>query len=702
MVDFSRLFGSPSVMEQQTSSNYQSARQMYALTGDPKYRDAFRQQERELDLAKRRNIAEAEYLKTMREIVAEKQRQRDISREDLLLQQELEKSIKKQKGNIDELSDSAKELVQSRTADRVVASNANRARHAGTNVDAQEGQVRANETLAGAAGTYRSQLSDVLHGRAPISKLALGPLARMNDAAFGRTGAGLIGRGLAWGGLGLVGAVGLSRGLPIAAQQIEAQLTGTYNQLAGNDITTGQSAGFSGRQGFGFNSMVGGLGNRVLAPIRTLAALGGLPVPGFFGSEAQQYGARRRFEAFQAGFNPFDALSVREAQGIAEDVVNRGYRPNSLQEAQVRGRVNRLKNTRGGDPSAMLDYIDVFVKRLGESIDTISQDLEDFGALAQAAGKSVDQFTKEVTAVANELVSQGMNATSARALSKTYSSFRNIPGEELAGLTQGMGKNAIGMMAILRNNPQIMNDPFTLMGVMENPALAAEVGGSPARNMVDMVRDTFNMYRQIAGPDTPMAFIAQRVASDLGMDPAKVLQLYEGGGDLIATERANQAFANIGTAFDAAKAARRKALGGRIDPNEVLGTDQARRQTLIQSGTGGKAIRQAYDEWLNSLSMQSGITSTDIASYRSRLMAGEDYNKIQREVASKIGKAADETSVAQTAQILLGASPELQKLIVVLNNTNPTMVDSGTLRRGEEWNTRKSTWLDKTAYRISG
>lgn len=700
MVDFSRLFNSGSrPMDQVAGMNYQSARQMYALTGDENYRNIFRQQEQELDTATRRNIVETEYLKTMRQIVAEKERQRDITREDLLLQQELEKSIKKQKGNVDQLSASARELVETRTAERITSGPGARGGHAGTNVSAQEGQIRANETLSGAAGTFRSQIGEVMHGRLPISQLALGPIARMNDAARGRTGAGFLGRGLAYGGLGILGAVGLSRGLPIAAQQIEQQLTGTYDQLAGGDIAAGQSAGYGGSQSW--TAMGPGLLNRASAPFRAVGGMLGLGTIPFLGSEAQQFGARRRYEAFQAGFNPFDALSTREALGISEDVINRGYRPGSLQESQVRGSLNRLKNIRGGDPAAMLDYMDVFVKRLGESVETITSDLENFGVMAQAAGKSVEQFTKEVTAVANEFVSGGMNSTSARALAQTYSSFRNIPGEELAGLTKGQGQNAIGMMAILRNNPQIMNDPFALMAVMENPALAAELGGSPAQNMVDMVRDTVNMYRQLAGPDTPLAFIAQRAAADLGMDVEKIMALYEGGGELIATERSNEAFANIGTAFDAARAARKEALGGRPDPNAILG-EKANRRMMVQTGPGGEAIRQSYEEWLNTLSMQEGISGSDISSYRSRLMAGEDYNKIQREVASKVAKASEEVSGAQNAQILLGASDELKRLIVILNNSNPSLVDGRTLRRGEEWNSRESTWLDRTAFRVGG
>jgi hypothetical protein len=590
--------------------------------------------------------------------------------------------------------------------------------NAGTNMTQQELYMRQRQ-MAGDDNPFypssenlrlRDVAKGVLHGNLRPSQALLAPGALLFDAmrqgalqptvdpATGAIGQSRIagkffgsalGRGtagaLTGAGVGLGGLFAASQAIPYALEGVQR----VYNEFAGNDIQYGQQAGMAGNQGLG--GFTAGIGNRLIEPFNLLGGLVGLPQLGPFGSQAAQFGSQRRLDAFRAGFNPFDALSIREAEGIQREVLNRGYRAGSRQEEDVIQGLYRLRNTTGGDSGQALDYMDIFVKRFNFQVDDVIQDLEGFAEAAQAAGKSVDEFTKEVSANALKMTEAGVDPRTAANLARSYAGIPGVPGEAIAATASA--QNPFFVMNAMRTNPEIFNDPARMALFMQDPHLA--MGGDAAGGITGTVRSQMDMITQIY-PSAADMTLEQRAAllkqfnipGLEGLSARQIADIYENGSDIERSYKRSEALDPLQEAFNNIKHPNSpEASLFDFNPERRTARDQARGQ-----------LDELYADYMRTVTAESDLTKDQRSEIRAMIERRENPADIQAQVdrflAASRGDTSDEE--AEQQRVLVEASPELRKFFRFLEQTgSPNYLGGDKAYSADERNKRNpsdTTW----------
>lgn len=459
---------------------------------------------------------------------------------------------------------------------------------------------------------------------------------------------------------------GSSTALPFALQNVNR----AYGQMAGDDITRGQAAGYEGSQGF--VPGLQGLMNRMMFPFQ----LAGAPV---LGSEAQQFGARRRLEAFKAGINPFDALSIGEAESIQDEVLNRGYIPGSQQERDVTRGLFRLQNRTSIDPGQALDYIDVVVKRLGESMEQAEEDIKEFAQASQAAGKSVDTYTKEVTSIINDLVAQGTSLSQAKVAGQTFSGLRNVPGPDF--LNAVSGQNPLLLQEAFRRNPQAFSNPAQLALTLANPLQALGTGGS-IEALTGSIKTALDYIRRIPGgeelTDVQRAMLAQNWGWLPGMDqltPEQIVEIYKGKDDLLQSAQRETRAGELESAFTIAR--REGIMTRKMKQGKMYGSFETGKEMMDRAFREAPELKNFYDEYWKSISASEEIGKEEKERIRKMLY---EEGKSPQEV-EKFAQEAIEGTRREGAEtyVVLDATPELKRFIRVID-AEYTTVSGETVR----------------------
>lgn len=539
--------------------------------------------------------------------------------------------------------------------------------------------------------TFHETFEAVMSGDMDVKQLALQPIAAIQRRARGAevtdpaTGQmfrrpDALSRTIRYGGGGAAALYGASTALPFALQRVQ----GVYNQLAGSDISAGLEAGYSGSQGLAAGAT--GLVNRLAFLPQ---AMGLLPT---FGSDAQRYGAERRIEAFRAGINPFDALSIGEAENIQHEILNRGYVSGSDQAHEVAQALYRLNNNTGIDAGQALDYFDTLTKRLGVSVSDVEKDLESFGKQAQAAGKSVDTYTKEVTALVEQQISMGTSADQAKAIAQTFASFRGIPGEALAGAVTT--KNPMMMQEILRNNPQAMSTPSDMLSFLANPLGTLGASGGSEAIISTLDRALMIMKRYPGSENKSNAELIEQ-AKYVGllpgmdaMDSEQLASIYEGREQFVTAGGRKEALTELSHGFKDLRQSGKMNRG-----NWATGI-----RPMSDVIADIPELKPLYDRYFSSIENDPSISEEDKAKIKDALYT---QGKSPQEVESMVsGALKDKTGTANTAtaNVTLDATPELKRLIKVLDAKDSTR--GSTLRAPGERN-REGDNKDSTVWDFS-
>jgi hypothetical protein len=486
--------------------------------------------------------------------------------------------------------------------------------------------------------------------------------SRHRGAFFG----GTAGRMVAGGALGVGGLFAASQALPYALEGVER----VYNDFAGGDIAYGQAAGLRGNQGA--SAFGTGIVNRAIEPINLIGGAFGMPNIPFIGSPAAQFGSERRLEAFRAGFNPFDALSIREAEGIQREVLNRGYRAGSQQEEDIISGLYRLKNTTGADPGQALDYIDVMSKKFNISVEDVISDLENFAEASQAAGKSVDEFTKEVSNNTMRMTEMGVDARTASNLSQAFASVQGVPGEAVAGVANA--QNPFFTMMAMQTNPEIFQDPAKLALFMQDPTLA--MGGDTAGGVAGTIRQQMDMITQIY-PSAADMTLEQRAAllkqfnipGLENLSARQIADLYENGGDIESNMARQTAYDPLQKAYQAFQA-----------PSAFDFNPESRELREKQ----GVELDKLYDAYMKTVYAENDLTDEQRNEIRDMVEKRANPADIQAQVDRYLGVSRGEQGDAKedaSNRLLIEASPELQKFFRFVEQEGNANYNSGTQAR---------------------
>jgi hypothetical protein len=485
----------------------------------------------------------------------------------------------------------------------------------------------------------------------------------------------LIANAAKWGTRGAA-VVGAAQAVPFALQGIER----FYGNSVGQDIAYGQAAGLAGTQGGG--AAASGLINRfAIEPINFLASAlpGNAGIP-FLGSPAAQFGAERRLEAFKAGFNPFDALSINEAQSVQREVQSRGYRAGSPQENKVIDSLFKLKNTTGMDPGQALDYIDIFVKKLGVGTDEIEKDLETFAESARAAGKSVNEYTKEVSAVAKSLVNSGVSSGNARAISQASAGIQGVSGEAVAGLANS--QNPFFLQQALQNlQSKGSISPGDIALLMSNPAAALGTGeGGTTETSVNSLKSAIDLMRK-QFPDQSLENIAAIVQKQFpipgmeNMSPMDIVKIYEQGEGLITDEAREKNLQELSKAYDDTP---------RI-PNALAGFQNYDPKVRAKRAEKGAMLDELYGRYKDSVNQSYAnkeLTQEQLKEIQDRIKRREDPRAIDEDLKRMIGENRGEAADKKaTAQVMLDASPLLKKYFTLIEQKDSRNKMPGSLLR---------------------
>lgn len=553
----------------------------------------------------------------------------------------------------------------------------------------------------------RDVAQDVMHGNLRPSQAILAPGALLVDALNkgrlnptvnlatgemqprtpGKVFGSRVGQTISKVGLGAGGFFAASEALPYALGGVER----AYNQYIGNDVAYGQQAGFAGEQGVGaFGS---GLLNRGIGTANLLTGLAGA-VPGlsgissalklpFAGSDAAQFGAERRLEAFKAGFNPFDSLSINQAEGIQREVLNRGYRVGSDQEEDVIKGLYRLRNTTGMDSGQALDFMDIYVKRFNFSVDDVVEQLETFAEAAQAAGKSVDEFTKEVAAVSLNLTESGVDPITSQNLAQGFASVPGVSGEALNGAVNA--QNPFLLMQALQRDPNLFSNPAKAALYLNNPAAA--LGDAAGGDLVSMVRQSMGLISQMY-PGAEDLSLDERAALLKGLNipgldglsARQIADLYEDGDNVTAAVDRSAALAPLNEAFND--------LGVDDKSNApVLNFDFQGAHAANNAKKGGPQLDALYANYRKSIFSEKDLTSEQRQRIGEMIDNREDPNKIQEEVNRFLKTSrGDQRDGDESRRLLIEASPELKKFFQFHDNSNNNALSGAQARTAGERN----------------
>lgn len=343
-----------------------------------------------------------------------------------------------------------------------------------------------------------------------------------------------------------IGGFTLARGAPAAYNRLEA---GFQDQVARNRAY-GNEAGYLSPTGAGaFNDI---FSKRWMAyPQFALQDLFGGGAGGLFGaSQAATEGARSQWRGFKRGLNPFDALSIQQAQEINAAVLQRGYR--GERGMQMEDATSDLVKRLGIDAGQAISFLDLTTRRFKMDIKDAKEEMKDFGELSKASMKGLNEYMQEVQKTVSILGTQGLRSgDSAIGAGKILSSVPQISGEDLTqimsnGTLQGLIMSDMTRSGAIRNNPALMGQLATgnIFGVNQDPYQAI----ISSSNAVDQLVEAFMGGKPNTSENRDTAFMM--AGNVLGIDPEKVRNLYNNKGRLKSEARAGQSMDRLSKEFE--------------------------------------------------------------------------------------------------------------------------------------------------------
>lgn len=344
----------------------------------------------------------------------------------------------------------------------------------------------------------------------------------------------------------LLGGFLAGRGLPNIYDRAEGRMTRT----AGAFRQYGMEAGALAPGGIGAAKDI--LANKWLAyPQFMMQDLFGGGAGGLFGvSEAATMGAQSSYRAFKRGLNPFDALSIEQAQGINQAVLERGYRGDlgvRMEEASS-DIVKRL----GVDAGQAVSFLDMAIRRFKMDVKDAKDEILDFGVLSKSAMKGLNEYMKEVQAAAGMVAGQGLRSgDSALGVSKILSSVPQLSSETLTKIMTSQPMQGL-IMADMTMNPAIRNNP-TLMGQLSTGNIFA-VNQDPyqsvisSTNALDKLIDSFMAGKENTPQNRDMAFMM--VSQVTGASPEEIRIMYNNRNRLKSEARSGQSIDKLSKQFE--------------------------------------------------------------------------------------------------------------------------------------------------------
>jgi hypothetical protein len=453
------------------------------------------------------------------------------------------------------------------------------------------------------------------------------------------------------GGQAIAGALTLG-GASSALAGFQGNIERLYQRQIGGDINQALSYGLDGHQGAG--SILPGLVNRFLEPFGML----GMNVP-FIGSDAQKFAFSDRIDSFKAALNPFDSLSLADDKNIKSMVRGRGYRVGSQQADDVINTLRDLKR-KGFEPGQAIEYIDLFTKKFGQRAQDAGRELDTFRDKAQIAGKSLEEYTSQVTQVAQNLLMKGVSPTNANLQAQVAASFPGMDASQFNSITGTVTPDLL--MRAMSQNPELFKNPMSMAAFLQNPQMM--LGEDLGMYAVDIVEDAMNRARTMAGPDASdeeVATMAKAISPQLkDLDVYNILKIHKGGREKVKAAqtfgRAVDEATTAQTLLDELKSQREIPLAWMGDPNSPKG--RRAKQLELDIKKAEEDLQPFYDEMWSSIDKGYDLTKDQDAEIKEMIDAKADPMEIQNAVNEFLRINSGEM---QEVKLTIDSSPKLKE-----------------------------------------
>jgi hypothetical protein len=478
------------------------------------------------------------------------------------------------------------------------------------------------------------------------------------------------------------------RGARYGISQARAGVTEPFNQLGQlfetfsgvNTTRAGQAAGFSGNVTQGPQGIFHNIRNTLsmgLGAGLDIFGLGGGKngLFGFSGNDAMQEGFRRRLDAIKTGLNPFDALSIKQAQEIQDQVSGRGY--TGRRAERVEDALERIVKSTSIEVGDALKIFDTVVKDLGADIDDTTDVIVTMGESARAAGKSLPLFFEEVAAGVDALRDAGAGTGSATsgsasdlmATAMQMAGVEDVPQSAIQGFLTGSMQ---GMLSnrIIQENPNMTMAERAL--VAQNP-LAYKSGQPALQAGIGELRRVHDQLMASLGNEDLVYTELAKIFPELGnagnvrklLQADKSGQFSKPGMDVTGQQLKATLESDLGP---------KKLFGGITAPGSITrGMNSSVRNLVgrqIDAFIGSVQRRAGKDEdgnWIVNQSAKDEI--------RDRLLAGKTTVE---EVMSQANRYAEERKSAHAVQV--GLTEEARRLLKLMDQ-RPSTTKAPTLRQ---------------------
>lgn len=315
-----------------------------------------------------------------------------------------------------------------------------------------------------------------------------------------------------------------------------------------NPVELGMAAGY---QGPGYEGVAGMAGSPFGSYFSGLFAapsllFSGGENPGMIGSnfgagmsQAQSEGWKTQYRAFTRSLNPFDMLSYGRAMEINQAVASKGFR-NLGEQVTVEESLTDLVMKTGIEAGAALDLLDISIKRLKMDAKESADMLKEFGPLAKAAGKSVSDYTQEVTQVTSKMNALGARGPSAIQASQMYAGFTGLDASNVQAFLGGQNMTGLLAAGIMGGGVgQQFRNPKDMLKLAMGfyPGMQGGQGADEAAiAQIQSMRNLVDQMAERTGGDKDMAMFM--VANMTGQDPYMIQQIYKEGPKVIRQGKA--------------------------------------------------------------------------------------------------------------------------------------------------------------------
>lgn len=315
-----------------------------------------------------------------------------------------------------------------------------------------------------------------------------------------------------------------------------------------NPVELGMAAGY---QGPGYEGVAGMAGSPFGSYFSGLFAapsllFSGGENPGMIGglygagmSQAQSEGWKTQYRAFTRSLNPFDMLSYGRAMEINQAVASKGFR-NLGEQVTVEESLTDLVMKTGIEAGAALDLLDISIKRLKMDAKESADMLKEFGPLAKAAGKSVSDYTQEVTQVTSKMNALGARGPSAIQASQMYAGFTGLDASNVQSFLGGQNMTGLLAAGIMGGGVgQQFRNPKDMLKLAMGfyPGMGDGQGADEAAiAQIESMRNLVDQMAERTGGDKDMAMFM--VANMTGQDPYMIQQIYKEGPKVIRQGKA--------------------------------------------------------------------------------------------------------------------------------------------------------------------